>query len=229
MQYLLPILLLFILLGCLLKLSFWKMWQTAVFALLCAGFIIATCRFAILQSKTQWAGFLSDVRVMQNIAVLITVESAVCFAFCFATLRNKFGKQSARWRQALRWYPGLLLFPGLFYVQTQFIFAMPGTDFTIISYTFAAAVLVGLPLLVYVIKRLEPREEPRLEVYFLVGLFVCLIGLITTVNGNVTYAPVKEPFNVNALLLSLTIFAVTFSAGLIGNKMKWMIRRKKNK
>ncbi|GAB6395050.1 MAG: putative membrane protein [Bacteroidales bacterium] len=229
MEYVFQILLLFILVSCLLKLSFWKLWQTVVFALLCAGFIIGTCRFAILQSKTQLADLLGNAEVMQNAAVLVTVESAVCFAFCFATLCDIFGRQQRkRWLQTLHWYPGLLLFPVLFYMQTQLIFALPGTGFTIISYTFAAAVLAGLPLAVFLVRRLYPEKELRLEVHFLAGLFVCLTGLITTVNGNVTYAAVKEPLNVKALLLSLALFAVAFYSGFIGNKVKWMLRRKKN-
>ena len=227
MQHILQILILFILTACLLKLSFWKWWQSALFALLCAGFIVVTAQWAIVQSKTQLSDFLNNTGVMQDAAVLITAESAICFAFCFAELRELFDtKKRNRWRQLLRWYPGLLPFPVLFYLQTQLIFAMPGSDFTALSYALAGFVLIMLPLLSFLLKRLCPEKELRLEIYFLVGLFVCAIGLITTVNGNTSYSAIKEPLNVRAILLSLSLFAMFFALGMLVNRYKWKTQRK---
>ena len=218
---------LFILINCIIKLSFWKPWQAAIFGLICGVFVIWACQYAILQSKTQLSDYLKNSRIMQDSAVLITIESAICFAFCFAALREMFGKKAKRWIQPLYWYPSLLIFPVLFYLLTQIIFAMPGTDFTTISYLLAGGVFIGLPAFSYLIRYLYPEKELRLEVYFLVSLFVCIIGLITTVNGNVTYAAVEEPLNIRALLLSLGLFGITFIIGFGWNKVKWIIRQKK--
>jgi hypothetical protein len=139
-----------------------------------------------------------------------------------------FGKKAKKWIQPLYWYPGLLIFPVLFYLLTQIIFAMPGTSFTTISYLLAGSVLVGLPALSCLVGYLYPEKELRLEVHFLVSLFVCIIGLITTVDGNVTYAAVKEPLNIKAFILFSTFLAVTFLAGYLWNKIKWRLRQKKN-
>ncbi|MDR2563592.1 MAG: hypothetical protein LBC98_06590 [Prevotellaceae bacterium] len=227
MQYILQILILFILTASLLKLSFWKWWQSALFGLLCAGFVVGTAQWAILQSKTQLADFLGNTRVMQDAAVLITAESALCFTFCFAELRELFDAQKRnRWKRLLRWYPGLLLFPVLFYLQTQLIFAMPGTDFTTLSYALAGLVFIMLPMLSFLFKRLCPEKELRLEICFLVGLFVCIIGLITTVNGNTTYSASQEPLNLKAILLSAGLFAALFVLGILGNRFKWILKRK---
>ncbi|MDR2475491.1 MAG: hypothetical protein LBD45_06505 [Bacteroidales bacterium] len=225
MQHILQILILFILTACLLKLSFWQWWQSALFGLLCAAFVAGTTQWAIVQSKTQLADLLNNVGVMQDVAVFITAESALCFAFCFAELRELFGaKKRNRWNSLLRWYPGLLLFPVLFYLQTQLIFAMPGNNFTWLSYVFAGVVLVMLPLLSFLLKHACPEKEVRLEIYFLVGLFVCIIGLITTVNGNTTYSAAKEPLNIKAVLLSLGLFTLFFVAGILLNKIKYKIK-----
>jgi hypothetical protein len=224
MEYIIQILILFILIACLLKLSFWKFWQVALFGLLCAIFVIITCQLAVLQSKTQLVDFFENVKIRQDAAVLITIESALCIAFCFAELRTMFGiKKEKRWKPLLYWYPGLLVFPVLFYLQTQLIFAMPGSPFTVLSHALAGAVCSVLPLLSFLLKRLCPEKELRLEIYFLVNLFVCLIGLITTVNGNTTYAAVKEPFNIKAILLSFGFFTVFFVAGILLNKIKYKI------
>ncbi|OAV70165.1 hypothetical protein Barb6XT_00005 [Bacteroidales bacterium Barb6XT] len=228
MILILRLLMLFILINGTLKLSFWKTWQTIVFGFVCAAFIVGVCPLAIQQSKTQLTDLLDNARVMQDAAVWITIESAVCFAFCFASLRKADGRKKGKWKvRILDGYPGLLLFPVLFYVLTQIIFGMSGTSFTVISCLFALAVFAGLPLLTLLVKRLYPENEFRLEIHFLVSLLVCIIGLIATVDGTVTYSAVNEPFNGNALLFSALLFSAFFLMGFTGNRMKW--RRSQNK
>lgn len=164
---------------------------------------------------------------LQDAAVLVTIESAICFAFCFAALRNLFGRRIKRWLLPLYWYPSLLLFPVLFYILTQSIFSLSGADFDTVSYIMAGMVLVILPLAAYVIRRLFPEKELRLEVHFLVSLFVAILGLLTTVNGNVTYAAAEEPVNLEALGLSFSLFIVTFLIGYVWNKIRWRIMQRK--
>lgn len=227
MELIIQILMLFIFINCLLKLSFWKFWQVALFSIICAAFILGTYQYAILQSKTQIADYLSNKKILQDAAVIITIESALCFAFCFAAMRNMFGMKKNKALQLLYWYPSLLIFPVLFYLLTQCVFSLPGIDFSFISYGLAIIVLIAFPALSYVIKYLFPENELRLEVHFLVSLFVCIIGLITTVNGNVTYAAVEEPINVKALISSCLLFASAFIIGYLWNKMKWVIKQRK--
>jgi hypothetical protein len=224
MEYLIQILLLFIVLGNILKISFWRWWQAAASGFICAAFIVATCRYAVLQSKTQLAEFVYNAKIMQDVAALITVESILCFSFCFMELRSAFdceshGKTSI-WKSLLRWYPGLLIFPVLFYLQTQLIFSMPGVSFNVLSYSLAAAVLAGVPLLSRLIKRLCPEKELRLEMCFLVNLFVCIIGLIATVDGATVYPAAAEPLNIKAIVSSLGLLGLFFVTGFLLNKLK---------
>ncbi len=230
MELIIQALMVFILINALLKLSFWKWWQTAVFSAVCAVFVIVSCRWAILQSKTQLADYLSNSEVMQNMAVLITWESMLHVAFCFVALRAIQTEIRRRlWGNFLQAYPGLLLFPVLFYLLTQLIYAFPGTGFTLISYGLAAAVAVALPLLSRAVYHFLPETELRLEVHFLVNLFVCVIGLITTVNGHVTYAAMEEPIHIKAIVLSVSLFLIAFVAGILSNKIKWILFNKKQK
>ena len=227
MEIIIQLLALFIFIDCIFKLSFWKTWQTAIFGLICAIFIVWSCKYAILQSKTQLKDYLSNIQILQNMAVLITVESAICFAFCFGLLQNIFERK--KWTRILYWYPSLLIFPVLFYALTQSIFSMPGTDFTTISYVEALVIVILIPGLSALIKYLFPESEFRLEVYFVLSLFVCIIGLITTVNGNVTYAVAEKPLNIKAILLSFLLFAIAFLIGYKWNSIKWAFKQRKNK
>lgn len=227
MELIIQILMVFIIINCILKLSFRSLWQSILFGALCAVFIIWAKEYAIMQSKTQIADYLKNRAALQNAAVLVTAESAICFAFCFAALKNVFGKRIKRWLMPLYWYPSLLIFPVLFYILTQTIFSLSGTDFDTIAYIISGITFVVIPIAAYGIRLLIPEDELRLEVHFLVSLFVCILGLLTTVNGDVTYAAVKEPVNFKALGLSLGLFVVTFVIGYVWNKIKWSIRQKK--
>ena len=61
----------------------------------------------------------------------------------------------------------------------------------------------------------------RLEIHFLASLFVCIIGLLTTVNGDVTYAAVREPMNWKALGFAFGLFLALFLAGVGWGRIKW--------
>jgi hypothetical protein len=228
MEIVIQVLALFIVANSILKLSFRKLWQAFALGLLCAAFTVGACRWVILQSKTQWDALLNDPRIMQNAAVLVTIESLVCFTFCFLELQQMYGRKRGKWWKRLPgWYPGLLIFPVLFYAQAQIIFRMPGANFTLISWALAAAVAIGLPLFAWLARWLYPEKPFRLEVHFLVSFFVCILGLIATEDGNVAYAAVKEPLHLQSLLPLLAVFASLFAAGWGWYKVKWRIKQKR--
>lgn len=227
MELIISVLMLFIVMNCVLKVSFWRWWQAALFGVGCGVFVVLTYPYAILQSKTQIADYLRNTVALQDMAVIITIESVICFAYCVAVLRGWFGQQEKWWVKPLKWYPSLLIFPVLFYLQTELIFSFSGVSFTVLSYGFAVAVAVLLPLLCVLFRYLLPEKDLRLEVHFLVSLFVCVIGLLTTVNGNVTYQAVEEPTNWKALAVSFGLFLILFLIGMVWNKLKWIILQKR--
>ena len=111
MELIIHILMLFIVINCSFKLSFWKLWQTVIYSLIAGLFVAGTWQYAILQSKTQIADYLQNTEALQNMAIIITLESALCFGYCVAFLRGLYGKKNLWWAELLRWYPSLLLFP----------------------------------------------------------------------------------------------------------------------
>jgi hypothetical protein len=227
MELVIQILMLFIVINTLLKLSFWKWWQTLIFGGVVALFVMMMEQYAIVQSKTQLNDYLMNREALQNAAVLVTIESALCFAFCFAMLRNKLVGRKKLWVRLLHWYPGLLVFPVLFYLLTQSIFTMTGVNFDTVTLLFAMGVLVIIPLAGYLVRLLLPENEFKLEVHFLVSLFVAIIGLLTTVNGNVTYAAASQPLNIKGIVIAVLLFAITFLIGYFWNRFKWRYLQKR--
>ena len=229
MELIIQILMAFIFIGCCLRLSFWKLWQSIIFSAVCAVFILWSYQYAVMQSKTQLTDYLNNGKMMQNMAVLITIESVICIFFCFASLRQAIRKSKNKYLSLLNWYPGILIFPVLFYVMTQLIFNLSGVDFSTISYTLAFIAFISLPILGQLLKWLLDETEFRLEVYFLVCLFICILGLVTTVSGEVVYAAVEQPLHLKAYLMAFGVFALAFGVGCLWNKYKWIIKTKKNK
>ena len=226
MEEIILVLMLFVVINSAFKLSFWKWWQAALFGLLAAAFTACMYPYAIQQSKTQIADYLQNKEALQDMAIVITLESAVCFSFCVTYLRGMYGKKNPWWAKALWWYPSLLLFPVLFYCLTELIFACAGVSFSLVAYVMAAVVLAALPLLAKCVAWLVPEPDFRLEVHFLVSLFICMLGLLTTVNGETVYAAVDEPVNWHAVALSVILFAGLFLVGFVWNRFKfWLAQR----
>lgn len=71
------------------------------------------------------------------------------------------------------------------------------------------------------------RRRSRLEVHFLVSLFICILGLLTTVNGKTTYAATEEALNWKAIILSIGLFVILFLIGFAWNKLKWPLLQRK--
>ncbi len=230
MEQIILVLMLFIVINCAFKLSFWKWWQAGLYGLLVAVFTVLACPYAILQSKTQIADYLQNVEALQDMAIIITLESAVCFSFCVTYLRGLFGKKNPWWAVALWWYPSLLLFPVLFYCLTELIFAFVGVPFSTVSYVLAAVALAALPLLAKLVRYLVPESDLRLEMHFLISLFICMLGLLTTVNGKTVYAAVDEPVNWHAVALSVVLFVGLFLVGFVWDRFKFpLIQRWRNR
>ena len=130
MEQIILILMLFIAINCAFKLSLWRWWQAGIYSLIMAVFTVLAYPYAILQSKTQIADYLQNTEALQNMAVIITLESALCFGFCVTYLRGLYGKKNPWWAKLLWWYPSLLLFPVVFYCLTEAIFTFVGIAFT---------------------------------------------------------------------------------------------------
>lgn len=220
---------LFITLNCAFKLSLWLWWQRVVYCAVLGAFVWWSQRYAILQSKTQIADYLQNSVALQNMAVIVTVESVVCFGFVACRLQDIYeAKPHRRWARLLWWYPSLLMFPVMFYALTQTIFTAVGTDFGTTAIALAAATVVILPLLAEGARRMVPDEEGRVEMHLLLTCFVCVLGLLSTQNGKMVYHVEKQPLDLKVIGLSLAAFILLFAAGFAGSRLRWRLRNRRN-
>lgn len=170
-----------------LKLTGYKLRQLLLMALLCALFVGFSWQFAAEQSKTAIASWLSDRELMQDIAVLMTLDVALQMAYCLMAVNlmnsGPLKRRTVLVYKLLRLFPGIMVFLVLFSLLVSCVFAFPGVSFPLISWCMAAAVLVLLPLAVLGVRKLLPEKEIRLELLFLSNALTAALGVIATVNG----------------------------------------------
>lgn len=209
----------------LLKTTFSGRIAVAVLALVCALFTALMWPYAIEQSRTQIEAWLARPELMRDTAVLLCLDVAISVGYCFlAVYLRTAGTVKRRvvlGYRLLRLYPGLTIFMVLFSLLVTAVFSFPGRDFATIAWILAAVLAVGLPLLVVGLKWLLPEKELRLELMFLLNLFIAMLAVVTTVNGTTAVDGSDE-----IEWLPLVAFAALTLLGALSGWLIWCHRNK---
>lgn len=223
MEILIYTLIVFVLLGCAFKLSQWGWTARIVFGIVLGAFVLWSEQYAVLQSKTQIADYLANTTALQNMAVIVTIDSVLCFAYVFCHFQDMYDNPRLKhkwWLGVLRWYPSLLMFPVTFYAFTQTLFVAVGVDFGVTAWAFAAACVVGLPLLAEGCRWLVPDKDGRVEMQLLAGCFVCVLGLVSTQSGRMVYKVQETKTDWQMIGLAAAVFVVLFAVGVAWDRFK---------
>lgn len=188
-----------------------------------ALFAILTWEYATTQSKTQIADWLSNPDLMLDTSVVLTIDVAVQLVMCILMARKISGSTMSKRADMLLeltlWFPGLLIFPVLFAGIVKMMFALPGIDFTLIGWSCAGLVAVGIPVCVYLLKLLLNDADERLELMFLVNGLIAVLGVIATVNGR-TAATGTNDVDIIALCGVIATLGIGTILGLFINKFE---------
>ena len=188
-----------------LKLTGYKLRQLLLMALLCALFVGFSWQFAAEQSKTAIASWLSDRELMQDIAVLMTLDVALQMAYCLMAV-NLMNSGPLK-RRTILVYKLLRLFPGIMVFLVLF------------SLLVSAAVLVLLPLAVLGVRKLLPEKEIRLELLFLSNALTAALGVIATVNGT-TASESVDSVDYHATIAVIGIVLLCAALGFLLYRLK---------
>ena len=159
-----------------LKQTYRKWWSMLVIAFVCALFVGLIWPYAIEQSKTQIADWLSNPALMLDTSVVLSIEVVLQMAFCML----------------------------------------------------AAGVLVLIPTGTFVLQRLLPEKELRLELLFLANALIAVLGVITTVNGR-TAVTGNTVIDWSALAALTALILVGLIAGFFTARIKLYYKLRKNK
>lgn len=215
-----------------LKQTYRKWWSVAVIAVVCAQFVGLIWPYAIEQSKTQIADWLSNPALMLDTSVVLSIEVVIQMAFCMLAAHvmttGRIRKRTLWSYKVLRWFPGLLIFPVLFSALVALIFSFPGVSFSLIAWSMAAGVLIVVPAGSFVLRRLLPEKELRLELLFLANALIAVLGVITTVNGR-TAVTGNTAIDWSALAALTALILVGLIAGFFIARIKLYYKLRKNK
>ena len=225
---LIALLIIFIFFSTLLKLSFWRLWQIALWAGVLAAFLWFSYDFASEQSQTTLSQWLASPKILSDMAVLVTIESVIGLLFSFVALRDYYQNRCSKRQCVLLAFPGLLLFPCLIYVLAQAFFFFSGADFAKTT-LWGTLALVALVLLgTKGIAALLPEKDLRLEVHLLINVLIILLGLTATASAQIVYVPKSDPTDFVLLGKVFLFFLSLFVLGFAASKGYWYLKGKRN-
>ena len=228
MEILVFILMMLVVLNCAMKTSLWTFWPRLAFSLLLGAFAYWSIDYAVMQSKTQIDSWLHRADVLQGMAIIVTVESAIGVMYCFSSL-NDDGKKPRRRlvRLLLHAYPSLLVFPVVFYGLTKLLFLQVGMDFSTTSLIYAIAVMAATLLCAALARWLLPPKDLRIEAHLWLTVMVCVLSLLLTQNGEIIYRSNVSAVDWTSFVLTLVAAAIVMAVGFIGSKLKWKSKNNK--
>lgn len=160
----------------------WKSWALGLgLTLFCYLIVPVTAS----SSRLVVEQFYADHEARQWVAIVATIESILALAYGFRDWRSKEPIQgSRRWVPAMWWgikhYLSLLIFPTLFFVQTQMLYALPGSSFYLPATIVGVGALLLTPLLSWLLSYLLPDRREREEVCLYTSLTLSVLVLIST-------------------------------------------------
>ena len=207
----------------LLKQTYRKFYNVLFSAVVAALFVGFAWVWAIEQNKAQITGWLNDVDLMKDIAVILSIEILFQLSFCILAAQmmttGVVSKKKLYLYKALRWFPGIMFYPVLFSFLVALIFALPGVSFKVVSWSLAAAVLVVIPGFSWLLKKALPEKELRLEMLFVCNVLVALLAIVATVNGQTAVKGISE-VNFSALLGILGLIVAGGVCGVFVRRLK---------
>ncbi len=221
MQIIINLLVIFIIVSTLMKLSFWKIWQVLTFVFIAVGFTFWAYPIAMEQSQTTIKEWMGNSEILGNMAVLITLESTILLFYCIYSMKESSKDKNKIWKTVLDFFPGILIFPVLFFLLCQMFFQFTGTDFLQSSLLFSMLLITIVVAGFFLFRKLIPEHHFRLEILFLTSLFVSVLGLISTSSGKMIFVAKSEPLDFQKLALTTGLFISLFAIGYFFNRLWW--------
>ena len=163
-----------------LKQSWHKWWSVLAHAAAAALFTGLMWPVAVRQSRSQIDEWLSNPGLMLDTSVIITLEVILQIAFCLLSVHLMSSgrlKRSVIWGyRILRWFPGVLIFGVLFSFLVYLIFAFPGVSFPLVAWSAAAVVFAVIAGGAWLMRRIFPDKESRLEMFFLTNALTGIVA-----------------------------------------------------
>ena len=230
MQSLIIFLMLVVGLCFILKLTWHSTFSVLIHAVALGVFTGFIYPLAIVQSSSQITIWLSNRSLMQDVAVLVSIEVVLQMAFSLLTVTINSGdyvtKRTMWIYKILKWFPGILIFMVVFILEVLIIFALPGVSFSAISSILGLSIAAFVPIAVLCLKKIITDNSTRSELLFLANIMIALIGIFATVNVRPSVSVVQSvdiSSFVGVVVLIITMFLLGYTIQKIRKNKKFKI------
>lgn len=203
----------------------------AVFAVVCALFVLLSGRYAVQVNKLAVSAAFADLGVMQNVNVLITLHLLFTLGFAASKMQKAFGLKRTLFYRILEYVPALLVFPALFYCHIVLLFSFAGVSFTLLGTVFALVTLLCMGGGAYLFRAAVPETELRTELLLIVELLLFVLMLCSTVfHPSKSLFSIDTPVDWQSLCYTLGVVAILFAVGYWGllPRLKTLFRSKRS-
>ena len=185
MEALVTVMIVFVCLDFVVRLTFLRPAYMLATAFACALFTGLMCPVAADQTTTALSGFISDRALMLDTAVLLSVDILSGITFCWLSVMKMDGNIGGLRQKMLlcftAYFPGTTIFLVLFYFLLKTVFSFHGVPFALLGWGLATAVMAAIPLLVFIVRRIIPRDRGRLDLLFMAYVLTAMAGVMVTV------------------------------------------------
>lgn len=203
----------------------------AVFAALCALFVYVSGSYAIEINKLSVEKALEDMKIMQNLNIIVTLHFLLVSGFSASKLKRAFGLHRTWFYRVLEYMPAVLVFPAFFYLHLMLLFSFVGTSFHTIGLVLSIAVAVLMGGGAYGLRIVFPEVELRTSLLLVVELLLFVLLVCSTIfhPAAVLFSP-DTPIDFGSLIFMSGVAVLLFLAGFfrLGDRFRARICGKKN-
>lgn len=151
-----------------------KWWYVLAVGVLCGIWVILEHSPILSWSKQKVDSRISEYTTLMNLSLVIMCDLLLTVGQCWVVMQQWFGKAVKPREGWMLYNPCLSLFPALTYLHVCLFFALPGVDFLGETLGLALGVLCFLCGGSYILRKLIPELDLRLE---LTGILAFLLFL----------------------------------------------------
>ncbi|TKG90396.1 hypothetical protein EYV94_23615 [Puteibacter caeruleilacunae] len=121
---------------------------------------------------------LSRKNDISNIAVLITIEAISGMLISIGMLGDLFSGKKRRQQKIVMLTPGVMIVGAVFFLELELMRYLAGADFVMVRIVCAAALIVGVYLFSWILRKVLRDREIRFELKFLTNLLLLFLAIV---------------------------------------------------
>lgn len=157
---------------------------------------------------------INNTQLINNFATIITAEALIGTLLSILQIKLLFAKKHSKIAKYSPYFSGITILIAIFYIESFLFINIRNINFQILAITFAITIPLFLLGLTFILNKLIPEHEIRIELKF----FLHIGQIVTTIILTITTLklPVKIPKQNHQLYPFLTIILISLIISLSG-------------